>query len=471
MLLQQIAIPSAASLNWSPATEPLPRTAMFGLPVINTTQTDALDWLGQRLDGGERTRVAFLNAHCVNQAARDPAYRAALETADAILPDGSGVALAAKLHGTRLIQNLNGTDLIPALGKRLAAAGQSIYLLGGMPGVAEAAARSLQQTCPGLIVAGTRDGFFGPETETEVVDAINLSGADVVLVAMGVPRQDVWLHRIAPRLNATLTFGVGGLFDFLSGRIPRAPEGLRKLGLEWTYRLYQEPRRMWRRYIAGNPEFVVRAVVDAKRDLAQGADLVAKRAMDIVGASVGLLLAAPLFLTVAAIVRATSPGSAFLKQTRVGKDGKEFGLFKFRSMFVDADARRAALEAQNQHGADGVTFKLKHDPRVTPFGRLLRKSSIDELPQLWNVLIGDMSLVGPRPPLPKEVARYTVSHRRRLAIKPGLTCLWQIGGRADVPFEKQVELDVQYLTTRNVLMDVLIMLKTVPAVLTARGAY
>ena len=140
-------------------------------------------------------------------------------------------------------------------------------------------------------------------------------------------------------------------------------------------------------------------------------------------------------------------------------------------MFIDADARRAELEAANQHGSAGVTFKMKRDPRITSVGGFLRKSSIDALPQLWNVLIGDMSLVGPRPPLPAEVARYRPSVRHRLAAKPGLTCLWQVSGRADLAFDRQVELDVEYLNARNFFYDLVILLRTVPAVLTARGAY
>ncbi len=155
----------------------------------------------------------------------------------------------------------------------------------------------------------------------------------------------------------------------------------------------------------------------------------------------------------------------------MGQNGKTFALYKFRSMYIDAEARRAELEKLNQHGADGVTFKLRRDPRVTPVGRLLRKSSIDELPQLWNILIGDMSLVGPRPPLPAEVAKYRPEERRRLAAKPGLTCLWQVSGRADLPFARQVALDIEYLTRRNVFLDILILLRTIPAVLLARGAY
>ncbi len=467
-------IPRPSPLNWSPAYDPPPTVRLFGLPIINTSTDGALTWLCARLDAGERTRVAFVNAHCVNQAARDATYRAALEDADVLLPDGSGLALAARMRGTHIVENLNGTDLIPALGRRLAASGHSVYLLGGTEGVAEAAAASLEARCPGLQVVGTRNGFFTPEEEDGVIADINATRADVVLVAMGVPRQDVWLRRVADRLGAALTVGVGGLFDFLSGRIPRAPMLLRRTGLEWTYRLYQEPRRMWRRYIAGNPEFVVRAALDVlppKQQALRQADLTMKRVIDIIGAGCGLILAAPLFCMVALAIRLTSSGPAFLRQTRVGQDGQTFSLFKFRSMYRDAEARRAALVVQNQHGADGVTFKLRRDPRITPIGRILRRSSIDELPQLWNVLIGDMSLVGPRPPLPSEVARYTPAQMRRLEARPGLTCLWQVSGRADLPFERQVELDIEYLRNRSVLMDLLILVRTVPAVLLARGAY
>jgi lipopolysaccharide/colanic/teichoic acid biosynthesis glycosyltransferase len=146
-------------------------------------------------------------------------------------------------------------------------------------------------------------------------------------------------------------------------------------------------------------------------------------------------------------------------------------MFKLRSMYIDAAARREALVTANHHGADGLTFKLKRDPRITPVGRLLRRSSIDELPQLWNVLVGEMSLVGPRPQLPGEVARYQPVHYHRLAGKPGMTCLWQISGRADLPFEKQVTLDIDYLRTRSLWADLRILLLTVPAVLGARGAY
>ena len=164
-------------------------------------------------------------------------------------------------------------------------------------------------------------------------------------------------------------------------------------------------------------------------------------------------------------------GPVLVWQTRVGRHGRLLRFPKFRSMRVDAEAVKAQLAAANQHGASGVTFKMKRDPRITAVGRLIRKLSIDELPQLWLVLTGDMSLVGPRPPVPSEVERYTVADRRRLDVKPGLTCTWQVSGRSDIPFDRQVELDVEYIQSRSVLVDIGLLARTVPAVLLGRGAY
>jgi exopolysaccharide biosynthesis WecB/TagA/CpsF family protein len=465
---------ASPDLYLSQVDQNLPAVWLLNIHLINSGRDEALNWLCDRLECGTPARIAFLNAHCANISARDADYRKALESAHAVLADGSGIALALRLKGHRLAANLNGTDLIPALCKRIANSRHSVFLLGGKPGIAEAAADALKSIAPGLKIAGTHHGFFGETGEAAVINAINASRADIVLVAMGVPSQDLWLHRNAARMSATLTFGVGGLFDFLSGRIPRAPLWLRKAGLEWTYRLYQEPGRMWRRYVLGNPEFVARAAVDAlpnRSEFVARFDLAAKRVIGFTTAALGLFLLSPLLMSVALAIRLTSKGPAILRQKRIGKDGVPFQLYKFRSMYIDADERRAALLAENHHGADCVTFKLANDPRITPLGRFLRRSSIDELPQLFNVLEGSMALVGPRPPLPEEVSRYTPDQRRRLAGKPGLTCLWQVSGRANLPFPKQVELDIEYLTHRNVLMDTMIVLRTIPAVLFARGAY
>jgi len=195
----------------------------------------------------------------------------------------------------------------------------------------------------------------------------------------------------------------------------------------------------------------------------------AKRAFDVVAGSLSLILLLPLFPVVAVMILLDSPGPVFYRQTRVGKGGRQFKFFKFRSMCGDADRRLTEVEALNEQ--DGPVFKIKSDPRVTAVGRFLRRSSFDELPQILNVLRGEMSIVGPRPPLPAEVDRYQPWHRRRLEVKPGITCLWQISGRSHIGFEEWMRLDMEYLKTRSFRTDLLIFLKTLPAVITRRGAY
>ncbi|MEM6822492.1 MAG: sugar transferase [Verrucomicrobiota bacterium] len=201
-----------------------------------------------------------------------------------------------------------------------------------------------------------------------------------------------------------------------------------------------------------------------------GSSLLLKRALDMIASGCGLLALSPLFLLTAAIIKLEDGGSIFFKQNRVGLRGKLFGMWKFRSMVPNAEKIKAELIEQNEMEG-GVTFKMKNDPRITRIGRVIRKFSIDELPQLWNVFIGEMSLVGPRPPVPKEVAEYTLEERQRLLAKPGLTCFWQIGGRSDIDFKGQVELDLKYIRSENILLDLKLLLLTVPAVVLGKGAY
>lgn len=194
-----------------------------------------------------------------------------------------------------------------------------------------------------------------------------------------------------------------------------------------------------------------------------------KRFFDVIISAMMLLALAPVFLTVALLIKLEDGGPVFFGQKRVGKRGREFTMWKFRSMCVDAEKKLQEVLAKNQH-ASGVTFKVKDDPRITRIGRWLRKFSVDEFPQFYNVLIGDMSLVGPRPPVPREVALYTPADRRRLEATPGLTCFWQIGGRSNIDFPEQVRLDVQYIESQSFWLDLKILVKTVPAVLLGRGA-
>ena len=195
-----------------------------------------------------------------------------------------------------------------------------------------------------------------------------------------------------------------------------------------------------------------------------------KRLMDIVLSAVGMLLLSPVYLAIAAAVKLSSPGPVFFVQTRVGRYGRYFKFYKFRSMRQDAEAQKAALMDKNE-SKDGVIFKMKDDPRITKVGRFLRRTSLDELPQLWNVFIGDMSLVGPRPPVPSEVLEYTLEDRKRLDVIPGITCLWQIKGRSEIPFNEQVRLDKEYILAPSVWKDIVILFKTIPAIIGGKGAY
>lgn len=195
-----------------------------------------------------------------------------------------------------------------------------------------------------------------------------------------------------------------------------------------------------------------------------------KRALDLLISVAALILLFPLFVLTAMAIYLENPGPVFYAQTRVGQNGRVFRFYKFRSMILNADRMKNHLASQNE-SADGVIFKIKKDPRITRVGRVIRKFSIDELPQLINVLKGDMSLVGPRPPLPQEVVQYTLGQRKRLHIRPGITCIWQVSGRSDIPFVDQVRLDLEYIESASLFADLIILLKTCPAVLTGKGAY
>ncbi len=196
--------------------------------------------------------------------------------------------------------------------------------------------------------------------------------------------------------------------------------------------------------------------------------LLLKRILDLAVSSVLLVLLAPLLLVVAFLIKVTSPGPVFFVQERVGMNKRRFNLLKFRSMVVNAENQRQELEALNE--MDGPVFKIKNDPRITPIGRFIRKTSIDELPQLINVFLGQMSLVGPRPPLASEVERYAWFDRKRLCIRPGITCLWQVSGRNDIPFHQWMELDRQYIDNWSIWLDLKILSRTIPVVLFGKGA-
>ena len=274
----------------------------------------------------------------------------------------------------------------------------------------------------------------------DVVSMAARLGADTIAVTSASETAAQYLRQLSWRLEGS---GVEllvapGLIEVAGPRLHIRPfEGLPLLSVE-------QPRfEGWRRMVKG--------------------------AVDRCAAALALLVLSPVLVGIALVVRLTSAGPAFYRQERIGINGRSFTMLKFRSMVVDADARLDAIRSDNI--SDGPLFKMRHDPRVTPVGRWLRRLSLDELPQLINVVAGTMALVGPRPPLPGEVARYDSSVSRRLLVKPGLTGLWQISGRSDLPWEEAVRLDLRYVENWSLALDLLILWKTTRAVLSRSGAY
>ena len=296
----------------------------------------------------------------------------------------------------------------------------------------------------GACLPPAHDGGVGPlpvyGTFDDVANAVDLADADTVVVLSCPELDGVQLRRLAWRLERDEVdlIVASTLVDVAGGRTTIRPvDGLPMLHVE-------HPRL-------------------------HGGSRLVKEAFDRVGALALLAVFGPLLLTVALCVRLTSRGPVLFRQVRVGRDGSLFRIFKFRSMYVDAEARLAELRHLNEH--DGVLFKIRDDPRVTRVGRWLRRFSLDELPQLLNVVLGQMSLVGPRPPLPSEVAAYADDVRRRLAVKPGMTGLWQVSGRADLPWEEAVRLDLRYVENWSLSLDLVILLRTMTAVVRSSGAY
>jgi exopolysaccharide biosynthesis WecB/TagA/CpsF family protein len=256
-----------ARVFWRGGAESRATVSLFGLAIDNRTVDAAVSDILSAVRARRKTSIVFVNAHVVNTMAADRAYRDTVARADVRLADGSGMAIAAQLAGTPLVGNPNGTDVFPRLAAQAAEAGVTIFLVGGAEGVADAAAATVRNAGYGAAIAGTHHGYFahGSAEEDAVIAAINASGADIVLVGLGVPQQDRFVERNRHRLQAPVLAGVGGLFDYFSGRVSRAPVALRGAGLEWLWRLALEPRRLWRRYLLGNVVFLARAVTAARR--------------------------------------------------------------------------------------------------------------------------------------------------------------------------------------------------------------
>jgi exopolysaccharide biosynthesis polyprenyl glycosylphosphotransferase len=273
----------------------------------------------------------------------------------------------------------------------------------------------------------------------EIVEVIGDSGADTVVIASSAFDHDVLARMIAELRTVDVDVHISsGLFEVLTSRV-----------------MVTE--------IAGVPLITVKGLPLTKANIAT------KRVFDLFLSVLGVTVFAPLWLLIALLIKLGSPGPVFYTQKRIGRNGAEFEMFKFRSMYRDADERLAEVLKTNE--ASGPLFKMKDDPRVTPIGRWLRKFSVDEIPQVINVLKGEMSLVGPRPPLPREVDEYSTNHWRRLSVVPGMTGLWQVSGRSSLTFDEMVRLDLFYIENWSVGLDISLLVRTVPAVLFTKGAY
>ena len=233
---------------------------MFGYPIENVTLNDAVSQIDQALNSDKQSLVAFLNADCVNRLSTHQSYRDCLNSFQFIYADGIGMRIASSIFQTPIKENVNGTDMFPRLCRQLESTEKRVFLFGGRPGVAAAVQEKLARDYPGLTVCGTHHGFEGPENVHQVIQEINDANTDLLIVAKGAPLQELWLHEHLSKTCAKVGIGVGGLFDFFSERVSRAPQWLRELGMEWFYRFYQEPGRLWRRYFIGNVTFLMLAI-------------------------------------------------------------------------------------------------------------------------------------------------------------------------------------------------------------------
>jgi exopolysaccharide biosynthesis WecB/TagA/CpsF family protein len=249
------------SLAYSrPVSHQVPVVDILGVPLARLTPEGAIREIARLYDEPKAAFIAHVNAHTLNSAYEDPSYREVLRRADLVLNDGKGMMLAGRALGARFPADLNGNFMGPLVLELAAEQGWPVFFLGARPGVADRAAELLTNRIPGLNIAGTRDGFFSPATEDDVIAGIRDSGAGVLLAALGNPAQERWLDRCLEKTGARIGIGVGAFFDFQTGAVPRAPAWMNRIGLEWLHRLAKEPRRMWRRYILGNPKFVLRVL-------------------------------------------------------------------------------------------------------------------------------------------------------------------------------------------------------------------
>ena len=443
------------------------RIKWFGIEVFNGHQNIALKIIKQLIIAIPKSTpslIGYVNADCLNKLKDNSRYRKNLSKFNLVLPDGVGLKFALRLKGILPGDNINGTDFSPKVLELAAKENWSIFFLGGESDISHKALRRFKYLYPKLNVAGSHHGFF--DNDDAVIDLINKSKTQILFVGLGTPIQEQWVINNYKKLSVNIIICVGGMFDFYAGKVQRAPLLIRQVGCEWIYRLYQEPQRLWNRYIIGNANFIFWNVSKALniRILCLS---VFSRIIDVVIAFIALNIWLPFHIVLYCLLFIIERKNPIFKQVRVGKNGQRFMMYKYITMDNDI---KLDQETVDNNISGGIRYKNKLDPRITKIGYWLRKFSIDEIPQFLNVLKGEMNLVGPRPALESEVDKYTQIHKLRLLIKPGITGLWQISGRSELSCSKQFELDLNYVVTRNIAMDLWIIIRTIPAVISTRGA-
>lgn len=443
------------------------KTSLLGLPFDNLTRCEILEiveaWLKQR----QTHFICTPNAALTVWAARDQVLKDIFCKADLLLVDGMGVYYASKFLGEPLREMVGAPSLFFELINLASAEQCRVFLFGTTDSILKVAIGNLQKQFPMLQIAGFRNGFFSKNDIPDIVKQIRSAEPDMLFLGMGSPQKEQFMFENRDRLEVPVCLGVGGMFDVIAGKYRLAPVWVKALCLEWLYRLLQEPGRLWKRYAIANTQFIILFMKEFFRIRLQRG---IKRLLDMIIAGSLLVLLSPFLAVIGCLIKFTSRGPMFYPWRVLGRDARPFTGYKFRTMIENAEELKETLQSFNE--MTGPVFKMRNDPRITKIGGVLRKFSLDELPQLWSVLKGDMSLVGPRPPSQQEYDEFELWQKRKLSVIPGITCLWQVSGRNEISdFADWAKLDLQYIDQWSLWLDLKILIKTIPAVLRGHGAF
>jgi len=484
---------------------------VLGMRVDATSYGEATDLIVRWAQRGESRTVIEVPVNAVMESYDHPDFQKVINRADLVTPGGMPIVWTLRLLGVKGQPRVYG----PELTLHVCAAAARLRIPVGFYGGSEQALALMQKRLveqyPGLTIVYACSPPFrllSPAEEEKVAAEIRQSGCRILFVGLGCPKQERWMERHRDILPAVM-LGVGAAFDFISGQKRQAFPWMQAMGLEWLFRWATEPRRLFFRYAYHNPRFVVLTAVQLLRQrvfgisqpghpapgVAEGVSetassapealdvktlaealrqkrrqLILKRLFDFGAASLGLLLLAPALLLIALLIRCGSPGPIIFRQARVGRHGKPFVMFKFRTM--RAQVGSAEAQAQAAAASAGILVKGKDDARVTSIGRFLRSTSLDELPQLFNVLKGDMSFVGPRPLLAFMLAGHPEFAAARALVRPGITGLWQIHERENNTSARvMMPYDLEYISQFNLRSDFAILIRTPFVVVGGHGAF